>query len=337
MPKKIGDSRPGEKLLSLYTLLMLRGNHPISLIELSQLLECSKQTVLRLLDQLESSGYGKLDIPIVKDRQHYYRMVQYGNKNLTFGIEELSQIALCRNMLLRTLPKGIGALFGKKEEAAHIDTGEINKGETKNVGVVFTKGYIDYSEYQDQYTQLLQSIYSNRVCEVTYRHKLPEKRRTFYFAPKRLVIYRENIIFVGWEVNDSGEVKQVYDNYLYLYLQRFISARRTKRASENLPDPKLAQTGEGEGAFGTIVNKMFHAKIEFNPEASDYIYDRKWSTNQKYEILSDGTLILDIDVQNEAEFISWILSFGHKAKVLEPSWLRENIGQEIQLLTNMYK
>ncbi|MBQ4567226.1 MAG: helix-turn-helix domain-containing protein [Desulfovibrio sp.] len=98
-------SKPGEKLLALYTLLMLRGQNPISLSELARILHCSKQTVLRYLDQLEASGYGKLEEPIVRGREHLYRMAPIAQPHLALGVRELSQLTLCRKMLLPSCPR----------------------------------------------------------------------------------------------------------------------------------------------------------------------------------------------------------------------------------------
>lgn len=51
MGKKWSDAKPSEKLLSLYTTLLV-ANRPYSLTELSILLDCSKPAVTRLLEQL---------------------------------------------------------------------------------------------------------------------------------------------------------------------------------------------------------------------------------------------------------------------------------------------
>ena len=58
MGKKWSESRPAEKMLSLYTLL-LTSSQPVRLTELSRLLNCAKQSVTRLIDQLESSHFGR--------------------------------------------------------------------------------------------------------------------------------------------------------------------------------------------------------------------------------------------------------------------------------------
>ncbi len=331
MPSKLSDSKPGEKLLSLYTLLMLRGNDLISLGEIASFLDCSKQTVLRLIDQLEASGYGKIEQPVIKDRKHYYRMYQPKNKCINIGINEISQLALCRNLLIKILPKGLSDLIGKSS----LDDMS-NSSKEDSVGIVYTKGFIDYAPHQKNYESLLQAIQKNKVCKITYRRKLPETRRTFCFAPMRLVIYRESIFFVGWEVTDSGKVKNIYDNALSLYLQRFVDVALTNRQSLGLPNPPTAQVGNGQGPFGTVFGDPFTVKVLFSPEASDYVYDRQWSSKQKIAVKDDGSLELSFDAQNKVEVISWILGFGRKVKVLEPDWLINDIKEEVSKVLNSY-
>lgn len=55
-PKRNSDATAGEKLLALYSLLLF-SEREFSLTELAERLRCSKQTVLRLLDQLEAGAW----------------------------------------------------------------------------------------------------------------------------------------------------------------------------------------------------------------------------------------------------------------------------------------
>lgn len=333
MPAKHSDSKPGEKLLTLYTLLMLRGDHAISLGELASALECSKQTVLRLLDQLEASGYGKLEAPTTHGREHYYRMAKLPQRKLDMGVQELAQLALCRNMLMNVLPKSVSAMLnniagpgvGLAQPCASCPDGV-----QEQLGLVYSKGYIDYAPFGAQYNDLMQAMRQQRVCKIRYRRSPAKAAREFSFAPMRIVLYRENIAFLGWEVTDAGRAKPVYDNSLFLYLQRFESVALTSRKALDLPSPKTAQDCIKPSAFGIQVGEVFDVKLHFAPEATGYVYDRQWSSKQTATVQDDGSLILEIAVQSDIEAIAWILGFGSKVRVLEPEWLRDAVRAEAE-------
>ncbi len=332
MPSKRSDKTSGEKLLSLYTLLMVRGRREISVTEISATLECSKQTTLRLLNQMEASGYGKLEGPIIKNREHYYRLAILPETKLDIGLKELMQINLCRNMLLQILPKGISSLLGDKDACSPSKSAR----ELTGIAQTYYKGYIDYAPFEKQYSQLLRGIREQKVCIVTYKRSPSAPARTFSFAPMRLVSFRESLSFSGWEVDGSGEAVPKYKNSLSLYLQRCLDVQLTERPFTDLPEPQDAHTDAGPGPFGTIKGECFTVQVLFTPEAAAYVYDRRWSSEQEVSLRDDGSLLLTIKAQSEPEILSWVLSFGAEAKVLVPEWLREDIKKQLAELLKNY-
>lgn len=178
MPPKISDSTPGEKLLALYTLLMLQGDRPISLTAIAASLMCSKQTVLRLMVQLEASGYGKLEEPIRRGKEYLYRLAKRDCAILDLGAAELAQLALCRNML-------VNLLAGQKAVPGQISSTRSNP-DSSPVRVMY-KGYIDYNPFENQYSQLLRAILKRLVCKIVYQKSIFSPPREFCFAPIRLI------------------------------------------------------------------------------------------------------------------------------------------------------
>ena len=326
MPQKRSDAKPNEKLLHLYTLLMLRGEDYISLNELVDVLDCSKATVIRLLASLEASGFAKLDTPLIRGREQLYRMKSPEQPILSLDARELTRLSLCRNMLLHILPKGISSLLEKKASPAASAPGANAEG----VSLIYGKGHIDYEPHQERYSRLLKAVQKKLVCELTYRRGLPDLRRTFFFAPMRLIIFRESISFLGWEVPANGPVQPVYDNPLSLYLQRCLDVRLTRRSSSCLPPPPAAQQGPDAGPFGTMGGDVFRVSVRFAPSASAYVHDRTWSCDQEMTVHNDGSLTLDFGAQSEAEVVSWVLGFGSAARVLAPDWLRKRVLEELE-------
>lgn len=312
MSKKLSSATPGEKLLALYTLLMLRGKKPISLASLASHLACSKQTVLRLLAQLEASGYGKLEKPLRQGKEDFYRLAPREDM-LDLGAAELAQLALCRNLLIHLLPDPSSRPEGAETSFLH-------------PAAIACKGYIDYAPFETQYARLLTAIQKRLVCRVAYQKTLQSEPREFCFAPIRLLAYRETLSLLGWEVPPGGTVKCLYANWLWLYLQRFTMVKLTKRSSAELPEINITNGGRTE--FGIMDWKSFSVKLLFSARTAPYIHDRQWSSNQKMTLTEDGGLILEMEARSHPEVVSWVLGFGSQVKVLHPAWLREEVVRQ---------
>lgn len=314
MPPKISDKTPGEKLLALYTLLMLQGERLISLAGMANSLGCSKQTVLRLLAQLEASGYGKLEEPIRRGKEYFYRLAKTDDRILDLGPGELRQLVLCRNLLMRLLP----------EQSCHAGgiLCESEKAGISPVGIMY-KGFIDYAPFEKQYSGILKAIQKRLVCKISYQKSIFALPRDIYFAPIRLISYHETLSAVGWEVPQKGKVKSLYPNWLWLYLQRCKEVKLTTRSSAELPD--INMTTEDKAEFGIMAGEVFTVKLLFNERTANYIYDRKWSSDQHMILTGDKNLILEMKVRSAPEIVSWVLGFGSDVKVLEPEWLKEEI------------
>lgn len=106
MGKKWDDARPAEKIVSLYSLLLFSGRK-WSLKELSEKLNSSKTSVLRLIDQLEGARYGKI-IKSKEGRESFYEIDRpSGLPRISLDNEGLQQLALCRDFIWHLLPQSI--------------------------------------------------------------------------------------------------------------------------------------------------------------------------------------------------------------------------------------
>lgn len=314
MPPKISDKTPGEKLLALYTLLMIQGDRWISLAGIATTLVCSKQTALRLLAQLEASGYGKLEEPLRKGKEYFYRLAKIDECAIDLGPAELRQLALCRNLLMRLLP-------AQSRTPGGIFCGSGKTGMSP-VGIMY-KGYIDYGPFEAQYSGILKAIQKRLVCKILYQKSIFVLPRDIYFAPMRLISYHETLSTVGWAVPQKGKIRSLYPNWLWLYLQRCKEVKLTTRSSAQLPDINL--TTEDKAEFGIMDGEVFTVILLFNERTANYIHDRKWSSDQHITITEDKNLILEMKARSAPEIVSWVLGFGPDVKVLEPEWLKEKI------------
>lgn len=330
---KLAEAKPAEKLLSLFTTLLFT-NRRYSLSDLAAMLECSKQTVSRLLLQMEGAKYGKLARE-KQGKEVFFKLLRPERMPaVSLDGEGLSQLLLCRDFLVNLLPKKMQAQMQKSLEVA---VSYLPPGSQKMPGSVATslaKGRIDYEPFQMYLETLIKAIQANRICLVRYRRAINKPEREYDYAPKRLVAYREGIFVLGHIVTDKGTPLPMHDEPTPLALHRMTGCFLTRRTSEHVPDvPSPPQEALGIMNWG----EPFEVVVKFAPSAATYVAERQWSANQQSEICEDGALLLRVQVANEPECLSWVLGFGTAAELLEPEWLRKKLASEVEEMFARYK
>lgn len=83
--------------------------------------------------------------------------------------------------------------------------------------------------------------------------------------------------------------------------------------------------------FWSVFNgEKIRISIKFCSQISDFIKSGKWHINQKITDLEDGSVILEMYLNNIADIKPWVLSFGKYAEVIEPNELRKEIKKELK-------
>ena len=324
------DAKPAEKMLSLYTMLLF-SSREASLSELSRELNCSKQTVSRLIDQLEAARFGKL-LRSQRGKEALYQLDRPQHlPKISLNAEGLYQLALCRDFILHLLPeamrKNVDTVL-QQASAFLPEGGELPDG----IGQSFVKGRINYTPFQRILETLIQGIREHKVCMLSYRSALHEETREYEYAPKRLTAFHGAFYLTGWIVSEKRTARAVFETPTVLALHRVQSASLTRRAARHLPEPEEAN----KGAFGLMAHEPFTARIRFDKSAATYVAEREWSEGQKADVHKDGSMTLVMTVRSSEELISWILSFGDTAEVLSPRWLRNAVLEKLSALAAIY-
>jgi len=88
--------------------------------------------------------------------------------------------------------------------------------------------------------------------------------------------------------------------------------------------------------FGIIEGDPFKARVAFKHSAAKYVSERNWSDGQQLEYQPDGGVILEFTSTSEEEVISFVLSFGTNATLLEPKYLAEEIKKQLNIMAATY-
>lgn len=78
-------------------------------------------------------------------------------------------------------------------------------------------------------------------------------------------------------------------------------------------------------------------KVRFSPKVARYIKEEELFVHPRMKDLADGSLLFEVTVNNEKEFVQWILQYGPDAEILEPKSVREKLQQQLARWAEMYK
>ncbi|NUU59038.1 helix-turn-helix transcriptional regulator [Paenibacillus agri] len=84
-------------------------------------------------------------------------------------------------------------------------------------------------------------------------------------------------------------------------------------------------------------NKNTNFKVRFSPEVARYIKEEELFVHPRMRDEQDGSLLFEVTVNNEKEFMKWILQYGPNAEILEPSSAREQLKLQLEQWRNLYR
>ena len=318
---------PGLRLLHLYVLLATKGR-PYTLERLSDILNCSKQTTLRLIEQLQRVRDCELESWIDK-RQRYYRITApFKPEAIALNMDAIQQLLMCRDIVSHLLPKPI-----TEEIDDAIGTASGNRSnELKSFAESRGKGFIDYTPFQKQIRTLQTAMNQRRLCALTYHTKPrslsgPDQQdRTYDVAPLKILAFRE-ALYLRCDTWENGNGNTFVRRTLPIH--RIHEVRLLRRTFESRED-------HDDGFFGFDVHKPIKATIRFSPDAATYVAERIWSQDQKLHPLKNGGVELALTTTSRRELLAWVLSFGPEAELVAPQDLRNELQQSLDSAHNQY-
>ena len=330
MPDKIDQSSTASrKAIYLFGVLIF-GHKAYSLRQLAEKLNCSRQTILRLIEEIESTGTCKIK-KWTSERQNWYQ-AEINNLPTPFPmtVAEYNHLLLCKEFISRILPREHQSLLEQATNKVASLVG-YGKNQVKSSELYFTKGSIDYTPHKEILEDILSGCDERRVLDILYWPRSPSYPKIHSFVPGCILVYREGLYIKGWRIAKKG--KQIL-GVMTLALHRILETCPTRLVLHEQDTQAFSLTQED--VFGIVPEKIpFQVRIKFILPASDYICERHWSSGQKIEAFPDGSIILTITA-SDMEVIKWVLSYGKEATLLEPEHLRKRIVEELNYTTERY-
>jgi len=301
MPPKHGEARPRDKLLVLYQRLTLDGRRHFQ-ADIARDLECSPQTVSRLVDVIEAHlGKDTFIDKGLEDRRRYYQLVSKSrDKGLGFSFEELHYLATCRDLAAPFLPEDVFNRIGRTLTSLALSLGEQSRPTGLPIGFR-SKGFIDYTPHLETIACLRAAIEKRQVCRVVYTESA-----IYRYAPGRILVMGATLYVQGYRLAEGSLLR---DRPTTFSLHRISEITLTGEYFGFNADEGYARH------FGLDWHEPKSVRIKVAKRAADYVRDRIWSDDQVIKEHRDGSLTLTVITTAEKELQAWVWSFGGLAEI----------------------
>lgn len=84
-------------------------------------------------------------------------------------------------------------------------------------------------------------------------------------------------------------------------------------------------------SFGIFESdKLYNIKLRFTSNGARYIKEKVWHKSQVITENYDGSINMDLTVNNLNEILTWVLSMGRECKVIQPKELKTMVRDELE-------
>lgn len=313
----------GKAYACIKMLKILNSGRLYSVSELADLIGTKARNIIEYKKELESIGY---EIDTVSGRNGGYRMNVAANiPSIKLSLAEKEVMSEAYDYLIAKKD------FLKKKEFVSAFSNimsQVDISEQKDRLFVVDKYQLQMSqdELRKRYCFIEDAINAKRTIEILYG-SLINGLKKHVIDPYKLFIYNNSWFFLGWD-HDKADV-------LYFKLNRI------NEYSMKDEEFKVWKYFKPENYFddvGLINNGKYHHLVMIvSGTRARLMKERVYGKNQVIEELGDGTYRVSLDMQNDNTLVSFVLSCGSEAKLLEPQWLVDKVKEEINSIRKNYE
>ncbi len=301
------------------TIRLIESRHGISIEELAAESGVNRRTIHRDLNAISDAGY-PLTAEWVGDRKLYRFITGFKDvPPVSFSLQELLTLYFLRSQLeilqgtpfhddLATIFRKINSVLPPRY-VAHLER-------ISRITLPLLQGRRDYSRAADLLKELRQALlFQNRV---SLQYKTPSRKKAELYSvdPYTFIFSKGGLYLLGYAHNRRA--------VRTFALERIAAVSIDKERFE-MPvgyDPEK----HFRGAFGIVDEEPFSIRLRFSAAVAHAIEERLWHPTQTIVRQKDGSLELAFTAGGRMEIISWILSYGSHAELLEPVGLRAEIA-----------
>ncbi|CAM3982290.1 transcriptional regulator [Cohnella lubricantis] len=314
-----------DKVIRLFNLInAIQANPGISAADLALKCEVTQRTIYRDLETLS------LIAPITNEgRGTGYRfMGKFFLYPLNFTEQEALVFSLLPSMIDRDrLPPGFDTAYDKvmgthlKERSRHNDIIE-------DIAGIIQMGTPAYRKESPNFLQpIIQAILEQRSIHTVYHTQYRDETTERRIDPYYLVPREHRFYLIGYCHLKQGIRTFRISRFRHVDLTSETFDKGGFNIRQYLKNTWSIDRGDRNTTF----------KVRFNAEVARYIKEEELFVHPRMKDQKDGSLLFEVTVNNEKEFLKWVLQYGPAAEILEPKAVRESMKEQLTEWLDMYR
>jgi predicted DNA-binding transcriptional regulator YafY len=296
--------------------------------EVAQTFGVSRRTIERYVEELKMAG-----VPVFTSsgtlRLSSSLMIDY---DYTLGLSAREKKVL---LLISSLAeKYFGNAFSQ-----HTENITLKIKESLNLDPFFYQ-YEELTQYYTILTPRRENVHigvietleaamsSRQVVRLSYRHP-SDGHQMYIVEPYRLVFSDEHWFLFCRDIQR--------DCRFFLRVSRILHPVERLSRKFSMPAQSAIEKALSR-VWGThYADTEYTITVWFSSDVARIIKDTTRHPSQKIYENPDGSIYYTVYACGYREIISWVLSYGSKAKVIAPFWIAEEIAQEIERMHKLYR
>lgn len=308
---------------------LIEARHGVTVEELVEETGVDRRTIYRDLGAIHDAGY-----PLVSEWSGGSKVYRFLTRfkdvpPVTFTLPELMTLCLLRSQagFLAGTPfhDDMEGIFRKINSvlppryAAHLDK------ITRSIVPRFA-GHRDYSSAGKWLVPIRDALLFQQRIFLSYDARGKGAAQEYHVEPYTLIFHKGGLYLLGFALNRNG--------VRTFAVERITEVRPT---SERFQMPEGYRPEEAlDDAFGIVSGEAVPVKVRFSSEVAHSVRGRKWHPAQEVVEGDDGSVTVSFQAGGALEIVSWILSYGRHAELLEPASLRVQLAEHAAALASFY-
>lgn len=311
-----------DKVVRLMKIIIaVQANPGITAQALAEKCEVTKRTIFRDIDLLTPIT------PIISEQKGYRFIGNFHLYPLNFSEQEAMAFSLLPSMLDKSkLPPGFDTAYDKVM-STHIKEKSMHQSMLQNITDIIQMGTPAHRQENPNFLQpIIQAAFENRSLQTIYHTQSRDETTTRKIDPYYLVPREQRFYLIAY--CHSSQAIRTFRLSRFQHIELADSTFR--RGDFNIKQYMKYTWSIDRGKKNTKF------KVRFSPAVARYIKEEELFVQPWMKDLKDGGLLFEVTVNNEKEFIMWVLRYGPDAEILEPLSIREKLKQQLQQWIQMY-
>jgi len=309
---------------------LLEARRGMTLDDLAEECGVDRRTIHRDLNAVEEAGY-TLTSEWLEGKKVYSFLTKSRNiPPITFTLPQLMSLYLLRSLgvylagtpfqaeieeLFRTITSILPDRY-----AAHLER-------IARVSLPILHGARDYSAAAAYLEGLQRALLHQYRVRLDYAKKGKDKLDEYEIDPYTLVFHKGGIYLLGYAHNREA---------MRLFALERVRGIEVTRQRFEIP-ASYQPEAHFTSAFGLVSDTPMKVRVRFSPDVAHAVKERVWMPGQKIGADREGRVIVEFEAAGEMELVSWILSYGMHAEVLDPPELRREVKRHVREMRQYYR